>query len=116
MYLSKTDSYSIEPSGQSRGARYVERRSTSWKGLETCVSHRRQCRENEEVAGMERALAAFHAAVGKDYGFEEATKAAEDWIEELEKVCPDRHPDWRSLTARAAHRLALRVVERHPYY
>jgi len=31
---------------------------------------------------MERALASFHAAVARDYGPEEAAKAAEDWIEE----------------------------------
>jgi len=57
----------------------------------------------------------FHAAVAKDYGLEEAARAAADWIEELEKTGADEHPDWRSVTARAAHRLALRVVERHPY-
>jgi hypothetical protein len=81
----------------------------SLKGPDTCFSHRLQAREDEEVAGMERALASFHAAVAKDYGLEEAAKAAEDWIEELEKTCADRHPDWRSVTARAAYRLALRV-------
>ncbi len=57
----------------------------------------------------------FHAAVAKDYGLEEAARAAADWIEELGKTGADERPDWRSVTARAAHRLALRVVERHPY-
>jgi hypothetical protein len=88
----------------------------SLKGLDTCFSHRLQSRDEEEVADMERALASFHAAVAKDYGFEDAARAAEDWIEELGKACPNEHPDWRSVTARAAHRLALRVAERHPYY
>ena len=48
-------------------------------------------------------------------GREEAAKAAEDWIEELGKTGADEHPDWPSVTARAARRLALRTVERHPY-
>ena len=50
---------------------------------------------------MERALASFHSAVAKDYGFEDAARAAEDWIEELGKACTNQHPDWRSVTARA---------------
>jgi len=33
----------------------------------------------------------------------------------LGKTGADEHPDWRSVTARAAHSLALRTVERHPY-
>jgi hypothetical protein len=114
MYLSRTDSYSIEPSRQSHGAGYVERRSMSLKGLDTCFRHRLESRDEEEVADMERALASFHAAVAKDYGFEDA--AAEDWIEELGKACTNDHPDWRSVTTRAAHRVALGVAERHPYY
>jgi hypothetical protein len=113
MYLSRTDSYSIEPSRQSHGASYVECRSMSLKGLDTCARHRLQSRDEEEVADMERALASFHAAVAKDYGFEDAARAAEDWIEEPGRACPN--PDWRSVTARAAHHLALRMVERHPY-
>ena len=114
MYLSRTDSYSIEPSRQSHAARYVERRTMSLKGLDTGFRHRLESRDEEEVAGMERALASFHAAVAKDYGFEDA--AAEDWIEELGKACTNDHPDWRSRDRPAAHRLALRVAERHPYY
>jgi len=116
MYLSRTDSYSIEPSRQSHGAGYVESRSISLKGLDTCFRHRLQSGDEEEAADMERALASFHAAVAKDYGFEDAARAADDWIEELGKACPNEHPDWRSVTARASHRLALRVAERHPYY
>ena len=83
-----------------------------FKGVDTSFSRPRQCHTEEEVLCIERALASFHAAVAKDYGFEEATRAAADWIEELEKSGADQHPDWRSVTARAAHRLALRVVER----
>jgi hypothetical protein len=115
MYLSRTDSYSIEPSRQSHRSRYVESRSVSLKGLDTGFRHRLQSRDEEEVAGMERALASFHSAVAKDYGFEDAARAAEDWIEELGKVCTN-NPDWRSVTTRAAHHLALRLAERHPYY
>ena len=100
MYLSRTDSYSIEPSRQRHGARYVERRTMSLKGLDTGFRHRLESRDEEEVAGMERALASFHAAVAKDYGFEDAARAAEDWIEELGKARTNDHPDWRSVTAR----------------
>jgi hypothetical protein len=93
MYLSRTDSYSIEPSRQSHSARYVERRTMSLKGLDPCFRHRLQSRDKEEAADMERALASFHAAVAKDYGFEDAARAAEDWIEELGKACTNEHPD-----------------------
>lgn len=51
-----------------------------------------------------------------EWGPEEAARAADDWIEELEKAGAAECPDWLSVTARAAQRLALRVVARHPYY
>lgn len=86
-----------------------------FKGVDRSFTRLRQCRTEEEVAYLERALASFHVAVAKDYGLEEAARAAADWIEELDKAGADEHPDWRSVTARAAHRLALRVVESHPY-
>jgi hypothetical protein len=113
MHLRRTDCYLIKPSQQSYGVKYVRSRCISSKGVDACFS-RRQCHGDEEVEDMERALASFHAAVATDYGPEEAAKAAEDWIEELEKT-GDEHPDWRSVTARTARLLALRVVERHPY-
>jgi len=86
-----------------------------FKGVDSSFSRLPQCHTEEEVACIERALASFHTAVATDYGLGEAARAAADWIEELEKTGADEHPDWRSVTARAAHRLALRVVERHPY-
>lgn len=74
---------------------------------------RRQC-HTEEVACIERALASFHAAVNNEWG-REAGRAADDWIEELEKIGADEYLDWLSVTARAAQRVALRIVARHPY-
>ena len=103
--------HSFELSHQSHGAKCLGRRSMR-KGVDTSFSRPSQCHTEEEVLGIERALASFHAAVAKDYGLEEATRAAADWIEGLEKADADGHPDWRFVTARAAHRLALRVVER----
>lgn len=115
MYLLRIECHAFAPSHQSPGAKSLERRSIRFKGVDTSFSRPRQCHTEEGVLGIERALASFHAAVAKDYGLEEAARAAADWIEELEKTGADGHPDWRSVTARAAHRLALRVVERHPY-
>ena len=115
MYLSRIGCHHFEAAHQSHGAKSLDRRSMYFKGVDTSFSRPRQCHTEEEVLCIERALASFHAAVAKDYGLEEAAKAAEDWIVELEKTGADEHPDWRSVTARAAQRLALRVVERHPY-
>jgi len=68
----------------------------------------------ESMAKAERALAAFHTAVSKAYGPEEALKAAEEWIEALEKT--DRAgngllPDLRRTTISAAAGLASRIVK-----
>ena len=87
-----------------------------FKGVDASSSDRRQCHTEEEPASIERALASFHAAVSKNYGIEEAARAAEDWIEELEKTDADEYADSRPVTIRAAHRLALRVPARHPCY
>lgn len=115
MYWLRIECHSFAPSHQSHGARSLERRSVRFKAVDRSFTRLRQCQTEEEIAYLERALASFHAAVAKDYGLEEAARAAADWIEELEQTGADEHPDWRSVTARAAHRLALRVVERHPY-
>jgi hypothetical protein len=61
----------------------------------------------------ERELAAFHEAVLRSYGPQEATQAAQDWIEALERL--DRPvggalPDWRRVTVAAARSLAARVA------
>ena len=115
MHLSRTECHHFGSSHQSHGAKSLERKSMCFKGVDTSFRRRRQSHREEELAHMERALASLHAAVAKDYGLEEAARAAADWIEELEKAGADEHPDWRSVTARVAHRLALRGVERHPY-
>jgi hypothetical protein len=115
MHLSAIDCDHFKPSHQNHGATPLARSSVSSNKVDSCLSYRRQCPADDAVLRMERALASFHAAVTRDCGPEEAAKAAEDWIEELRKTGADEHPDWRSVTARAAHRLALRMVERHPY-
>ena len=115
MHLSAIDCDHFKPSHQNHYAKPLDRSSVSSNEVDTCFSHRRLCPADDAVAHMERALASFHAVVARDYGPEEAAKAAEDWIDELGKTGADEHPDWRSVTARAAHRLALRMVERHPY-
>lgn len=115
MYLSRIECHHFGPPQQSRGAKSRDRMSMGFEGVDTSFSHPRPCHGGEEAVRIERALASFHAAVAKDYGFEEAARSAADWIEELEKTGTDERLDWRSVTARAAHRLALRVVERHPY-
>jgi hypothetical protein len=61
----------------------------------------------------ERELAAFYSAVLEMYGPEEARRAGQDWIEEMEKI--DRSasgvlPDWRHAAIVAADSLASRVV------
>lgn len=105
----------LEPSHAGQGSQSVEGRSVRFKGVDTSASPRRPRHTEDDIACTERALASFHAAVAKDYGLEEAARAAADWIEELKKANADEHPDWRSVTAGAAHRLALRVVDHHPY-
>jgi cell division septum initiation protein DivIVA len=64
----------------------------------------------EETAGMERALASYHAAVVMKYGVEEAAIASLDWIEELRMSSAEEPSDWRSVTTAAARRLACRVL------
>ena len=75
----------------------------------------------ELMTAAETELAAYYDAVFRRYGLKEARKAAQDWIEELErsdwekwKSAP-RHiagslPSWRDVTISAARRLATRVV------
>lgn len=112
MYLSTIECHHFGPSQRNQGAKSLDRRSMCFAGVDPSFSRPRQCQTEEEVLCIERALASFHAAVAKAYGIEEATRAAADWIEELDKTGAGEHLDWRSVTARAAHRLALRVVER----
>lgn len=57
---------------------------------------------------MERVQSSFYAAATQEFGSEQATKAADDWIEELQKSCVEGHVDWRSVTIAAARRLAHR--------
>jgi len=115
MHLSAIDGDHFKPSHQNHGAKPLDRSSVGSNEVDTCLSYRRHCPADDAVLRMERALASFHAAVARDYGPRDAAKAAGDWVEELGKTGADQDPDWRSMIARAAHRLALRMVERHPY-
>lgn len=95
---------------------YTKRRTNFLKCLV------RRCREDEsrqlphqvaepkEVTSAERELASFRAAVAEEYGVIEATRAAQDWVEELEKSDAAERADWRSVTIAAASRLADRVA------
>jgi len=65
----------------------------------------------DDAAHAERALSSYYAAVAQEYGSEQAVKAAQDWIEELQKSCLERRIDWRSVTIAAARRLAHRTVQ-----
>ena len=96
-------------------AMYTKRRTNFLKCLV------RRCREDEsrylpdQAAGpkerttAERELASFRTAVAEEYGVVEATRAAQDWIEELERSNAAHRADWRSVTIAAASRLADRV-------
>jgi len=62
-------------------------------------------------------LAAFLAIVKQEFGLEQASQAAGDWLQEL--ACSDCFgqasiPDFRQLTVAAANRLARRIGRRDP--
>jgi hypothetical protein len=72
-----------------------------------------QKRESVEqhLALAERELSAFVAAVHQLFGAEHASRAADSWIEELERTAwPTEAPvvDWRKVTIAAAERLVGR--------
>jgi hypothetical protein len=61
----------------------------------------------------ERELAAFHQAVLETYGPQEAIRAAQDWIEALERLdvpAAAAPSGWRRATRAAAQSLAFRVA------
>ena len=65
----------------------------------------------QHPASAERALSAFVTAVHQLFGAEQASRAADSWIEELERAdWPSEAPviDWRMVTIAAAGRLADR--------
>jgi hypothetical protein len=64
------------------------------------------------MASAERELGAFVAAVTDAFGAEEARRAAEDWLEELESMpLPDGLSSclWRTITITSAARLTIRL-------
>jgi hypothetical protein len=63
------------------------------------------------LVSAEKELSAFFAAVHQLFGAEQAKKAAENWIEELEEVDWSSEAsviDWRRVTIAAAARLVGR--------
>jgi hypothetical protein len=63
----------------------------------------------QQLALAERELSAFVTAVHQLFGAEQAWRAADGWIEELERADrPNEAPaiDWRKVTIAAAGRLA----------
>jgi hypothetical protein len=73
-------------------------------------------RAAELVTTAEIELAAFYEAVSRRYGLKEASKAAQDWIEELERMdwpADWAFPNWRHVTIIAANCLAFRIMD-HP--
>ncbi len=65
----------------------------------------------QHLALAERALSAFVTAVHQLFGAEQASRAADSWIEELERTdWPSEAPviDWRKVTIAAAGRLVDR--------
>jgi hypothetical protein len=66
----------------------------------------------EFMTTSESELAAFYEAVFRRYGLKEASRAAQDWIEELETMDWPTDwalPNWRHVTIIAANCLASRV-------
>ena len=64
------------------------------------------------LTSAERELSAFVTAVHQLFGAEQAWRAADSWIEELERTdWPSEAPviDWRKVTIAAAGRLADRA-------
>ena len=64
------------------------------------------------MASAERELGAFIKAVTDSFGAEQARRAAEDWLEELESMpLPDELTScvWRTITITSAARLAVRL-------
>ena len=65
----------------------------------------------QHLALAERELSAFVTAVHQLFGAEQASRAADSWIEELERTdWPSEAPviDWRKVTIAAAGRLVDR--------
>jgi hypothetical protein len=60
------------------------------------------------MASAERELGAFMTAVSELFGTEHARRAADDWVDELERIdtLPETGRDFRAITIAAAARLA----------
>lgn len=64
-----------------------------------------------ELQEAEKELSSFRQAVLKMYGPEEAQKASECWIEELDTAaCLEKRLPWRHISVKAAAKLGLRLA------
>ena len=71
----------------------------------------------ELMTAAETELAAFYNAVFRRYGLKTARKAAQDWIEEFERMewpVDWAPPNWRHVTIAAAVCLAFRIIDHSP--
>ena len=69
---------------------------------------------NDKANFAARELAAFIAAVARQYGPDQARVSAEDWLDELYRAdspFPCEVQNWRAITVGAAIRLAKRIEE-----
>ena len=68
------------------------------------------------IANAERELSAFFSAVAQLFGPKEATRAAKDWLQQLEgmKTLPASPRQLRRLSIDASARLAKRVNSQFP--
>jgi hypothetical protein len=81
------------------------------------VRHAPVGRVAELITTAEKELAAFYEAVFRRYGLKEARKAAQDWIEELERMdwaADWALPNWHHVTIAAADCLAFRIIDHSP--
>ena len=68
-------------------------------------------KEAQEFLDAERELASFRQAVLKMHGPEEAQRASEYWIEELESAaCLDKPKQFRRISVKAAAKLASKLA------
>jgi len=61
------------------------------------------------MASAERELGAYMSAVSELFGTEHARRAADDWLDEFERMdtLPETRRDFRAITVAAAVRLAV---------
>ena len=87
---------------------------TALSPYQTDTNYNAGCASAAKMA--ERELSAFFGAVTELFGRDEAQLSAEDWLEEMNDIepLPSSIRDWRTITIKAATRLANRVMATFP--